>query len=575
MTVRTTWLSLAAASLFGCTSSEEPPQPNTATISEGTPATRAEWQIDAAAEAAARAIEAERLREVVAEIADDRYAGRAPGTAGDQLTRTYIATELERIGFARGGVNGGWEQPFELVGITTMAPRSWPFRKGDQTIELEWSKDYIGASGVQSERAEISETELVFVGYGIQAPEYQWDDYKGVDVSGKILVMLNNDPDWDPQLFAGGERLYYGRWTYKYESAARRGAAGALIIHTTPSAGYPWQVVQSSWGGEQFELPAGDELRIQLAGWVTEDAARRLIGPTELDALVEQARRRDFTPVPLGIRASIELRNTLTRTETANVIGVLRGSDPDVADEFVVYTAHHDHLGVGEPNAAGDPNDGIYNGARDNASGVAMLLGLGAAYANLPEPPRRSIMLLFVAAEEQGLLGSEYFAKHPTVPPGKIAANINFDSGNIWGPTGDITFIGLGKSTLDSVARRVAAHQGRTLKGDQFPDEGSYYRSDQFNFAKIGVPAFYFDPGTEYVGRPEGWGVERENNYDEHDYHQPSDEITPEWSFDGMAQDAQFGFFAGLVVANSDGLPTWNPGNEFEAARRAALDAVQ
>jgi Zn-dependent M28 family amino/carboxypeptidase len=256
------------------------------------------------------------------------------------------------------------------------------------------------------------------------------------------------------------------------------------------------------------------------------------------------------------------------------VLGILPGSDPTVADELVVYTAHHDHLGVGEPNPAGDPQDRIYNGARDNASGVGMVMSIGAALAALPEPPRRSIMLAFVGAEEQGLLGSQYFAAHPTVAPGKIAADINYDSGNIWGSTRDITFVGLGKSSLDEVAAQVAAHQGRIVKRDAFPDRGFYYRSDQFNFAKIGVPAFYFDPGTEFVGRPEGWGVERIEAYTERDYHQPSDELTPEWNFDGMIQDARFGFWAGLIVANARALPQWNPGDEFEAAREAALDAL-
>ncbi|HLF11803.1 MAG TPA: M28 family peptidase, partial [Gammaproteobacteria bacterium] len=363
---------------------------------------------------------------------------------------------------------------------------------------------------------------------------------------------------------------------YKYESAARHGAAGAIIIHTTPSAGYPWQVVQSSWSGEQFELPASDAPRIRVEAWITEDAARRLLGPAgNLDGLLEQAKRRDFVPVPLGIRTSLTLRNTLTQTQSANVLGVLRGSDPNLADEFVIYSAHHDHLGIGEPNPAGEAGDAIYNGARDNGSGVGMLLAIGKAYLSLAERPRRSVMLLFPAAEEQGLLGSEYYAAHPTVPPGRIAANVNYDSGNIWGPTRDITFIGLGKSSLDDIAVAVAEHQGRTLKSDEFPDRGSYYRSDQFNFAKIGVPAFYFNGGTDFIGRPEGWGVEQVNAYTERDYHQPSDELTPDWNFEGMVQDAQFGFLAGLAVANDTKLPMWNPGNEFEAARKTAIAAAE
>ena len=530
--------------------------------------------ITAAAQTAAESIDGEFVRSVVAEIADDRYGGRLPGTDGDRLTRTFLAAELARLGFAPGGADGSYEQPIELVGVTTQAPATWRFASGATATELERGADFVASSGLQAESAELRDAELVFAGYAIQAPEYGWDDFKGVDVRGKVLVVLNNDPDWDPALFEGTTRLYYGRWSYKYESAARHGAAGVIIVHTAVSAGYPWQVVQASWSGPQYELPAGGEPRVAVEGWVTEDAARRLLGGAhDLDALVERARSRDFAPVPLGITTSLQLTNTLTRTPTANVLGVLRGSDPALADEYVIYTAHFDHLGNGEPNPA-DPEDRIYNGAMDNASGVGMLLAIGAAFRALPEPPRRSIMLLFAAAEEQGLIGSQYFAADPPMPAGRMAANINFDSGNIWGETRDVTFIGFGKSSLDAVALDVAAYQGRTLKGDQFPDRGYYYRSDQFNFAKIGVPAFYFDGGTDFVGRPAGWGAEQVERYEADSYHQPSDELTPEWNFDGMVQDAQFGFHAGLLIANDDRLPQWNAGNEFEAARRTALEAL-
>ncbi|HEX7081646.1 MAG TPA: M28 family peptidase [Gammaproteobacteria bacterium] len=524
---------------------------------------------------AAEAIDARGLREVIAEIASDRYGGRAPGSEGDEMTQAYLARALEEIGFEPGGADGSWLQPFDLVGITAMQPPTWTFSRGGETLELSQGDEFIVASGVQSEHAEVDGAEIVFVGYGIQAPEYDWDDFKDADLEGKVLLILNNDPDWDPELFAGRERLYYGRWTYKYESAARQGAAGAIIIHTTPSAGYPWQVVQTSWTGTQYELPAGDEPRMQIEAWITEPSAERLaaLGGFDLAELVERAKQRDFEPVPLGVTTSIALENTLERTSSANVLGVLRGSGPELADEYVIYTAHHDHLG--RAMDAEEGGDTIYNGARDNASGVAMLLEIGQAFAAMPEPPRRSIMLLFVGAEEQGLLGSEYFALHPTVPPGRIAANVNYDSGNIWGKTSDITFVGLGKSTLDAVARQVADFQGREVKPDEFIDRGYYYRSDQFNFAKIGVPAFYFDPGTDFVGRPEGWGVERVEEYTNEHYHQPSDELTDEWSFEGMVQDARFGFWAGLVVANADEMPRWNPGDEFEAARKRALDALE
>ena len=538
------------------------------------PAAEAASRITPQMESAAQAITGEKIRRVIAEISDDRYGGRLPGSEGDVLARRYIAAELQRIGFAPGSPDGGYEQPIELVGVNAEMPPVWRFERGNAAVELARSADFIAASGVQEPTAEVHDAELVFAGYAIQAPEYGWNDFKDVDVRGKVLVVLNNDPDWDPALFEGNTRLYYGRWTYKYESAARQGAAGVIIVHTVPSAGYPWQVVQSSWTGPQYELPAGDEPRVAIQAWATEDAVRRLLGDAHnLDALVEQAKSRDFRPVPLGIKTSLTLTNTVTRTPTANVYGVLRGSDPALADEYVIYTAHHDHLGTGDPNPA-DPSDPIYNGAMDNASGVAMVLAIGEAIRALPQPPRRSVMLLFVAAEEQGLIGSQYFAEHSPIPAGRIAANINYDSGNIWGETRDITFIGFGKSSLDAVALEVAARQGRTVKGDQLPDRGFYYRSDQFNFAKIGVPAFYFDGGTDFIGRPEGWGVEQLEQYEANHYHQPSDELTPDWNFDGMVQDTRFGFYAGLIVANDDSLPQWNPGNEFEAARRAALQAA-
>ena len=525
---------------------------------------------------AASTIEGDDVRAVVAEIADDRYMGRSPGSPGDKMTRAYLEKELAKRGYEPGGEGGSWEQPVELVGVTAEPPAKWTFARGSEQVALARDTDFVASSGVQAPRASVDGAEVVFVGYGIEAPEYDWDDFKGVDVSGKVLLMLNNDPDWDPELFAGTERLFYGRWVYKYESAGRHGAAAAIIIHTTPSAGYPWHTVQASWGGPQFKLPTGAEPHAQIEAWVTEDAARRMLGPEmSLDALVEQAKRRDFKPVPLGITTSIALRNTIARTQTANVLGILRGSDSELADELVIFSAHHDHLGVGAPNPDGKPGDRIYNGARDNAAGVGTVLAIGKAIAALPERPRRSVLLMFPAAEEQGLLGSEYFAKHPTAPPGKIAADVNYDSPNIWGATRDITFIGLGKSpSLDAVATEVAAYQHRALKADQFPERGSYYRSDQFNFAKIGVPAFYLNGGTDYPDKPPGWGVEQLDAYIERNYHQPSDELTDEWRFDGIVQDAQFGFYAGLIVANERMLPVWSDRNEFAATRRAALAAA-
>ncbi len=518
-------------------------------------------------------ITADYMREQVVELASDRYEGRGPGTAGDRLARDYLVRELEALGLEPGAADGGWQQAFELVGLTAEQPPEWTFASADASLALDQWNDFIASSGVQAERAAFDDAELVFVGYGIQAPEYDWDDYKGVDLDGKVLLIMNNDPDWDPELFAGETRLYYGRWRYKYESAARQGAVGAIIIHTTPSAGYPFQVVQTSWTGEQFQLPAGDEPRSQVEAWVTEDAARRLValGGHDLDALREAADNRDFEPVPLGVTTSIAMDVELSRVESANVLGLIRGSDPELADEAVIYTAHHDHLGIGTPNEAGDT---IYNGAMDNASGVAQVLAIARALQALPEPPRRSILVAFVGAEEQGLLGSKYYAENPTFPPGKIAANINYDGGNIWGHTHDVTFIGLGKSTIDEIVLSIAQSQGRTVKPDQFADRGYFYRSDQFSFAKIGVPALYLDTGTEFVDRPADWGKAQVNHYTDVNYHQPTDEYDDSWNFDGMIEDARLGFWTGLSIAISDEMPRWNPGDEFEAARLEALEAV-
>jgi Zn-dependent M28 family amino/carboxypeptidase len=410
----------------------------------------------------------------------------------------------------------------------------------------------------------------VFVGYGIQAPEFQWDDYKGAKLAGKILVMMNNDPDWDPKLFAGKRRLYYGRWDYKYESAAHQGAAGAIIIHTTASAGYPWQVVQSSWGGEQFELPAASEARLSLKAWATEDAVRRLVksGGQDLDKLIEAAHSRDFKPVPLGVTTSIAFSNQITHVKTANVGGVLPGNDPKLAPEVVIYSAHHDHFGIGEPDKSGDR---IYHGAVDNASGCAQVLAIARTFAMLPARPRRTIMALFVAGEERGLLGSAYYARNPSFPPGRIAADINIDGGNILGRTRDATLVSLGKSSLDQIAERLAQMQGRKLSGDQYPDRGYYYRSDQFSFAKIGVPALFFNEGTEVIGKPAGWGKQQHDAWELKQYHQPSDKLEASWNLDGMIEDAQLDLYAGWLVAQADAMPTWNPGDEFVAARQRAI----
>jgi Zn-dependent M28 family amino/carboxypeptidase len=506
-------------------------------------------------------------------LSSDLLEGRGPATRGDQIARLYLQTRLEGMGYQPAFPHGEWQQPFDIVGIKSQMPLVWSFRGKNERVDLSWRQDYIASSGEQRDSVSIEDAELVFVGYGIQAAEYHWDDFKGVNLTGKILVMMNNDPDWDPNLFAGKRRLYYGRWDYKYESAARQGAVGAIIIHTTPSAGYPWQVVRSSWGGEQFELPAGNEARLRVKAWATEEAVRRLLksGGYDLDKLVAAARSRDFKPVPLGIQTSLAFSNSLSRVQTANVGGLLPGSDARLASEVVVLSAHHDHFGIGEPDASGDR---IYHGAVDNASGCAQVLAVARALAALPQRPRRSVLALFVAGEERGLLGSRYYAEHPSFAAGRIAADINVDGGNIFGRTRDVTLISMGKSSLDDIAARVAASQGRGLKPDQFPDRGYYYRSDQFSFAKIGVPALFFDDGTDFVGRPAGWGRQQIEEWELRKYHQPGDRLDDSWNFDGMVEDAQLELLSAWLIAQADAMPTWKPGDEFEAARKHALTAT-
>ncbi len=504
-------------------------------------------------------------------LASDLLEGRAPATRGDRLAQEYIAAQFETLGLTPAGTGGTWFQPFEVVGITGR-PDALTFSAGSKRLALKNHDDFMAVAGGPQAQSSVQDAEVVFVGYGIVAPEQQWDDYKGADLKGKVLLMLNNDPEDDPQLFAGKTRLWYGRWDYKYLSAANTGAVGAILIHTTPSAGYDWGVVQSSWAGEQFELPPHGQTpapMMQLRGWTTEEASRRLmaLGGKDLDALRAQAQRRDFKPVPLGVRLTTSFKNALNRAQTANVLAKLPGRDAALSPQLVLLTAHHDHLGRLERVTG----DNICNGALDNASGVAAVLTLARALTSLPERPRRSILFAALAGEEQGLLGSQFLAEHPPVPLGQLAADVNIDGINIWGRTRDVTVIGLGKSSIDGVLRGLAATQGRTLKPDQLSDRGFFYRSDQFNFAKAGVPSAYFSSGMDFIGRPEGWGKEQRELWEKQHYHQPSDEVRAEWDLSGAVEDAQLYFHLVLALANADAMPTWNKGDEFEGARLKAL----
>jgi Zn-dependent M28 family amino/carboxypeptidase len=520
------------------------------------------------------------LMDDIRTLSSDEFEGRAPGTHGEELSINYVADQFKKAGLEPGNTDGTYFQNVPLVGINASKDRDLVFKTAAGDLKLKFGDDYVAWSERVRPEASI-DSGLVFVGYGVVAPEYKWDDYKDVDVRGKVIVMLVNDPpvpdphnpaELDPKMFGGKAMTYYGRWTYKYEIAAEKGAAGALIIHETGPAGYPWDVVRGSWSVEQFNLESKDDnmSKVAIEGWITNDRARELFQAAgkNLDELKRAAVRHDFRPVDLGARAQLTLENKIRRIQSHNVAGKLTGSDPALKNEYVVYTAHWDHLGVGIPNAKGDK---IYNGAQDNASGTAGLIQIARAFKALPKPPRRSILFLAVTAEEKGLLGSRYYAENPIYPLARTLADINMDVLNVYGPTRDITVIGLGNSTLDDVLRKAAAARGRTLRPDPRPEVGSFYRSDHFNFAKQGVPALNTEAGIEYVGRPADWGLKKHEEYTANDYHKPSDEIKPDWNLAGAVDDLRLLATVGYNVANSDKYPEWAPGTEFKAKRDKML----
>jgi Zn-dependent M28 family amino/carboxypeptidase len=511
-------------------------------------------------------------------LASDEFEGRAPGTKGEELTINYIANEFRKMRLRPGNPDGTYFQKVPLVGITA-APAPLVLKKGSQTRELKWKDDVVAWSKHVAPEASISNSELVFVGYGVVAPEYDWDDYKGTDVTGKTLVMLVNDPpvpdpdhpdQLDPNTFGGRAMTYYGRWTYKYEIGARKGAAGVIIVHDTGPAGYPFAVVQGNLG-EKFDLVTPDKNmgRAAIEGWITLDSAKELfkMAGKDFDALKQQAATRDFKPVPLGVTASMTLHDKLRTVDSHNVVAKLEGSDPKLRDEYVVYTAHWDHLGVGQPVNG----DRIYNGAVDNAVGVGGLLEIARAYTKLSTPPKRSVLFLAVTAEEQGLLGSQYYATTPIYPLAKTLADINIDTLNVHGRTRDLTLVGYGASDLDDYTRDVAGEQGRTIRPDPEPEKGFYYRSDHFNFAKQGVPALDPDAGVDFIGKPPGYGEQVREDYTEHDYHKPSDQVRPDWDLSGAREDLELFFAVGYRVAGASRFPDWKPGNEFKAKRDEML----
>jgi Zn-dependent M28 family amino/carboxypeptidase len=538
-----------------------------------------------------KAISAPALLETIKTLSSDEFEGRAPASRGEQLTVDFLVSRFKAVGLAPGNPDGTYVQNVPLVGIKADPAAELVFSKAagspeggmgkSSTMHLRFGPDFVAFTRHADPEVSVNGP-LVFVGYGVVAPEYNWDDYKGVDVRGKVLVMLINDPQisdphdptrLDPSMFKGRAMTYYGRWTYKFEIAAAKGAAGALIVHETDTAGYPWAVVEGSNTPEQFSLVTADQGRSRAAveGWITTEKARALfaVAGQDFDALHQAAIRPDFQPVPLGMNASLTLRNTIRTIESHNVIGRLEGSDSRLRSQYVVYTAHWDHLGVGQ---AVD-GDRIYHGAVDNASGVAGLLEIARAFTAVEPKPRRSILFLSVTAEEKGLLGSQYYAEHPLYPLRDTLAVINMDGLNVLGRTRDITEIGLGNSQLDDYIGGAAADQGRTVRPDPEPEKGFYFRSDHFNFAKLGVPALDPHSGVDYIGRPEGWGLEKLDEYTAHDYHKPSDVVKPDWDLAGAVEDLQLFFSVGYRVADAGRFPEWSPDSEFRARREAMLKA--
>jgi Zn-dependent M28 family amino/carboxypeptidase len=472
-------------------------------------------------------------------------------------------------------------QKVPLVGTTVQGSPVLTFRKGATERTLAWRDDYVAWTKRVAERVGLERSDLVFVGYGVQAPEFRWDDYKGVDLHGKTMIVLVGDPpvadpakpgELDPMTFGGKAMTYYGRWTYKYEVGAKLGAAGVLIVHETEPAGYPFSVVQGKTT-EQFDLetPDGNQGRAAVEGWITLDQAKALFAMAgqDFDALRRKAATREFQPVPLGANASVSLVNTIRKIPSANVAAALPGSDPALRDDWVVFTTHWDHFGIG-PAVKGDT---IYRGAIDNASGTGGLIELARAFTAVTPKPRRSILFLFVTAEEQGLLGSAGYAEHPLYPLAKTVAVLNIDAMNVHGRTRDVTIVGLGLSDLDDVVRKAAAAQGRVVNGDPMPEKGSYYRSDHFSFARKGVPSIHAGGGVEYVGRPAGYGTRIREAYIRDDYHKPSDAVRPDWDMGGAVEDLDLYLRAGYELASGPSWPNWKPGAEWKALRDEMMKA--
>lgn len=525
---------------------------------------------------AANAITAEGLLQHINNLSADSMEGRAPGTPGEEKAVAYLESQFKALGLKPGNPDGSYIQNADLIGYR--ANPTGYYTAGGKRISLKYPDDFIANSRHARPETKVANSDVVFVGYGIVAPEYGWDDYKGVDVKGKTILMLVNDPQipvagdtlLDTAMFKGKAMTYYGRWTYKYEQASRLGAAAAILIHETGPAGYPFTVVKGSNSQEQFDVISADaDKRVPVEGWLTLDKAKEILSASgqNFDSLKAAATRKDFKPVPLDAKANYDVKIASRQIKSKNVVAKLEGGDKN--DEYVVYTAHWDHLGK-DTTLKGDQ---IYNGALDNASGTASLLEIAKAYTKLPAPPRRSILFLAVTAEEKGLVGAKFYGTHPLYPLTKTVANLNMDGINQWGKTSDFTVIGLGNSTLDEVLTSVLSADNRTVRPDAEPEKGFYYRSDHFEFAKQGVPAMHVDAGTNYIGKPPEYSQKKRDEYTNNDYHKPSDEVKSDWDLSGGVQDVQTLFKVGVNVAGADGVPQWKAGTEFKAKRDSMMGA--
>lgn len=527
-----------------------------------------------AAQVAAPRITAAEIDGHIRFLASDLLEGRAPGTLGGRIAEEYIASQLQGAGVKPGNDGSFFQRvPIDIVSADQQHIRA--SASGKATATFTQAKDVVLGPGSATTEARAS-GELVFVGYGAVAPEYRWDDFKDVDVRGKVLLILVNDPPapaGEPALFGGKAMTWYGRWPYKYEEAERHGAAGAIIVHTTERAGYGWPTVVGSWAKSQRLLPRDPAMPTPLAfrGWIKDTAAAALLAQAglDLDALRTAAESRDFRPVSTGITIDVAFTSEVQHLESMNVVGVVPGTSAARRGEYVVYTAHWDHLGIG-PAVNGDS---IYNGALDNASGVADMLAVARAAAAAPLP--RSQLFVFVTAEESGLLGSAWFAEHPTVPIEQIVANLNVDGGNLLGRTADLNVLGDGKSSLGPLVASIGRPRGLRLSPEEHPERGEFYRSDHFSFAKVGVPAVSIGAGTDVVGKPKGWGAEQEEDYVTNRYHQPGDAYRPDWDLRGAVQLSELVLAVGRALAGGTEWPTWNANAEFRRKPRAREAATR